>query len=57
MTAEELDYVRGLIDMEGFDYTFTDMGDFSDIEDEEFHRLHRAYVQAHNALDRYIGED
>jgi hypothetical protein len=56
MTGPELDYVRGVVDNEGFNYAFRHYTDFvEEVKDEEFHRLRKAYVEAAKALDMYIG--
>jgi hypothetical protein len=57
MTAKELDYVRQTIDQEGFDYAFVDYSDYPNIQDEEFHRLRKAYVEAHKALYDFLNMD
>lgn len=50
----QLEYVRIKADQEGFDYCFRDYSSFKDIEDEEFHRLRKSYVEAADALDEYL---
>lgn len=55
MKASDLEYVKDTIDNEGFDYTFVDYSNFSEIKDEEFHKLRQAYVEAAEALRDYIG--
>jgi hypothetical protein len=57
MTEEELQNVRDTVEGEGFDYAFMNYSDFSEIEDEEFHKLREAYVDATRALAEYIGVD
>lgn len=54
MKKQTLDYVKGVIDNEGFDYAFMDYSEFEDVKDEEFHRLRRAYKLAHRQLMKYI---
>ena len=54
MNGEDLDYVRGTIEGEGFHYAFIDYSDFKHIEDEEFHRLRKAYVEATEALSKFL---
>ena len=49
--AEDLAY---RIDAEGFDYTFDGYSDWDEIQDDEFHRLREAYVDAKNELENYI---
>lgn len=55
--AKNLNYVRGVVDNEGFDYAFRCYSDFSEVKDEEFHRLRLAYVAAADALSAYAGLD
>lgn len=55
MKASDLQYVKDTIDNEGFDYTFVDYSDFSEIDDPEFHKLREAYEKAAVALREYIG--
>jgi hypothetical protein len=57
MNGKELDYVRDTIENEGFGYAFIDYSDFADIKDEEFHRLRKLYVEAHEKLAAYLGID
>lgn len=56
MKPKEIDYVRGTIENEGFDYAFIGYSEFKDIKDEEFHNLREAYIKAHDELMAYIGE-
>lgn len=55
MTGKEFGYVKDTIEDEGFSYAFIDYSDYSEIEDEEFHRLRKAYVNADEALREYLG--
>jgi hypothetical protein len=55
MTGKEFEYVKDTIEDEGFSYAFIDYSDYSEIEDEEFHRLRKAYVNADEALREYLG--
>lgn len=57
MKGKELDYVRQTVEQEGFDYAFVDYSSFDDIKDEEFHKLRKAYVVAHDALYEYLNMD
>lgn len=50
----ERNYVKDTIENEGFAYAFCDYTDFNEIEDEEFHRLRKAFVDAATALKAYI---
>jgi hypothetical protein len=57
MKAKELDYVRGCIDNESFDYAFVHYSHFENINDQEFHRLREAYLKAGKELAEYLGVD
>ena len=58
MTGKELQYVRNIVDNEGFDYAFRNYTDFvEEVKDVEFHKLRKAYVKAAKELDVYIGTD
>ena len=54
MTPADIDYVRSTIFNEGFSYTFHGYSDFLDIEDEEFHRLRKEYIEASKKLAKYL---
>lgn len=54
MTGEELDYVRGVIYSEGFEYAFIHYSNFEKVEDPEFHEKRRAFVEAHRELANYL---
>lgn len=51
-----LQAVADIIECEGFEYAFCSYSDFEDIEDAEFHRLRRAFIQAAKALRVYVNE-
>lgn len=55
MKAHEFELVKDVIDNEGFEYTFINYSDFEDIDDELFHKLRIAYVEAAEALAEYVG--
>lgn len=55
MNYEEMEDVRSRAEQEGFDYCFTGYSDFPEIKDAEFHKLRKAYVDACEALKKYIG--
>lgn len=55
MKKKDKEYVLDAIDSEGFDYAFVDYSDFDDIEDEEFHKLRKEYIEARNKLAKYVG--
>lgn len=57
MSADKLTIsdVRESVEAEGFEYAFLSYSDFAAVDDEEFHRLRRAYIEAQKALAKYIG--
>lgn len=55
MTKKEKKYVNDRIESEGFEYCFLDYSDFSDIKDEKFHELRRAFIKASDELKKYLG--
>lgn len=50
----DLNYVRNCMDNEGFDYCFRNYSEFEEVQDEEFQKLRKAYVDAAEALEKYI---
>ena len=54
MTNNEKSYVSATIEQEGFDYTFMSYSYFSDIEDEEFHKLRRMYLNVVDAMNKLL---
>lgn len=55
MTGKEFHSILSVVDQEGFDYAFRHYSDFADVQDSEFHRLRKAYVDAANDLRHYLG--
>jgi len=51
-----LQYVRDCMENEGTSNAFTCYSDFPEVQDEEFHRLRRAYLEAYNAIETYVME-
>ena len=56
MKKEDKNYIKNKLENEGFDYAFVHYSSFSDIKDEEFHRLREAYIEAHKALEDYLNK-
>lgn len=54
MKAEEARYIKIKIRDEGFHYCFKHYSDFSDVEDDEFHKLRKYYLQYAKLLEDYI---
>ena len=50
-------YILSTISDEGFGYAFIDYGDYKHIDDEEFHRLRKAFLNASNDLANYVGHN
>lgn len=55
MTGKEFHYILSAVDTEGFESAFLHYSDFADVQDEEFHRLRKAYVDSANDLRHYLG--
>lgn len=53
--ADRSSVLDDVIYYEGFDYTFTDYSNFEDVQDEEFHRLRKAYLESRQLLYNYLG--
>lgn len=53
---QRIDLANG-IDGEGFDYYFRSYTDCRDIEDEEFQKLRKAYIEAAEVLEEYMDLD
>jgi hypothetical protein len=54
MKNEDKRYVKTKIATEGFYYTFVHYSQFDEIEDEEFHRLRKAFLEASENLKKYL---
>ncbi|MCW3466523.1 hypothetical protein [Chitinophaga nivalis] len=57
MTEEQKEMLVNLVENEGMEQTFIMYSDFKEIEDEEFHTLRKAYEDAHQKLEAFIGVD
>ena len=57
MTGKEFNYIKETVENEGFDYAFANYTDFSEIKDEEFHRLRAKFLLARTNLIEYCGLD
>jgi hypothetical protein len=55
--AMVFNHVKSCIDNEGFDYCFRSYSDFEGMEDPKFQELRKAYVDAADALEKYIIEN
>jgi len=51
---EDFAHLRSRMNQEGFHYCFKHYSSFSDIEDQEFHKLRKAYLAAAEKLEKYI---
>lgn len=54
MKKKDKMHIAGIVDNEGFDYTFRYYSSFDDIKDPKFHKLRLAYEEAAKALSDYI---
>ncbi len=57
MSGKDLDYIRDIVEIEGFHYCFTAYSDFKEINDPDFHRLREAFIKANNDLCEYLNLD
>lgn len=55
MKSKEKREVLGAIESDGFEYAFVLGSDFEEIEDEKFHQLRKAYLDARSVLADYVG--
>jgi hypothetical protein len=55
MSAEERADLLQRIDQEGFEYTFSDYSDWSEIRDPMFHRLRKLFLSSRRRLAQYVG--
>jgi len=51
---EELEMVRYRMEDEGFHYCFKHYSSFQEVEDEEFHRLRKMYLEVSEQLENYV---
>jgi hypothetical protein len=51
---EDFADLRSRMNQEGFHYCFKHYSSFSDIEDQEFHKLRKSYLSAADKLEKYI---
>lgn len=49
--------VRYRMEEEGMDYCFHHYSSWEEINDEKFHRLRNAYLDAAEALERYVKDN
>ena len=55
LNEKDLNFVWECIETEGFDYSFVHYSTFFTVQDEEFQKLRKAYLDARKALKDYIG--
>ena len=65
MTGKEVNYVKGCVENEGFDYAFVHYTNFNGeaggesksslVKDKKFHQLRAAFLAARTALIDYCG--
>ena len=51
---EELEMVRYRMEAEGFHYCFKHYSSFEDVDDDEFHRLRKKYLEVSEDLENYV---
>lgn len=55
MKAQDLVYIRDIVEDEGFAYAFLHYSDFGEVDDEEFHNLRLKFENAAEELAEYLG--
>lgn len=59
ITEEEREDWKAVVyrmDAESFDYCWRSYSNFEEIKDKKFHKLRKAYVDAANAIEKYVNE-
>jgi hypothetical protein len=51
---EDFADLRSRMNQEGFHYCFKHYSSFKEIDDQEFHKLRKAYLSAAEKLEKYI---
>jgi hypothetical protein len=51
---EDFEMVRYRMDSEGFHYCFKHYSSFIDVDDDEFHRLRKMYLEVSGDLENYV---
>jgi hypothetical protein len=51
---EDFADLRSRMNQEGFHYCFKHYSSFKDIDDQEFHKLRKAYLSAAEKLEKYV---
>ena len=51
---EDFADLNSRMNQEGFHYCFKHYSSFTDIEDDKFHKLRKAYLKAADELEKYI---
>lgn len=54
--SAEARLLQNKMESEGFDYCFRDYSDWQEIEDTEFQKLREDYVNAAEALEKYVNQ-
>lgn len=55
MSKPNSEYLKRIIDKEGWDYGWTEYSNYVEVEDKHFHKLRLAYLKASEALEEYVG--
>lgn len=55
--SKSLQYVRDIVDNEGFEYAFIYYSTFKDVKDPEFQALRQKFYDAHQDLYDYLHEN
>ena len=49
-------YIRSKIKNEGFHYCFAHYSNFEEVEDKEFHKLRKEYLEVSKKLEEYVNK-
>ena len=52
--AENWIFLHSKMENEGFHYCFKHYSSFEEIEDEQFHKLRKQYLEVANQLEKYV---
>ena len=53
--VEQFEYLISKMKNEGFHYCFKHYSSFEEVEDEQFHKLRKQYLEAADMLEKYVG--
>ena len=54
MNIEDKEYIVSIINDEGLEYTFESYSDFVEIQDRQFHKLRKEYLDVVRKIKEYL---